>query len=207
MEALRRAVISNIVSVATVHSPFGWEQYIKNRKTFGLAFCLEGKSRYTRTDGETVISDRAHGALLPQGGSYAVKALRPGDFALINFRSATPLYDAPCAIAIEDPEGCWELFEKMKRLSVLDGSRMKQLALFYELLDHLLVHPADGGTLQPALRYLQNHLEDPTLCNWDLARECGISEVYLRRLFARSMGTTPKQYILHLRMNLARQLL
>lgn len=206
METLRRAVISNIVSVATIHSATGWSNAIQNRKTAGLSFCLTGKSLYTQ-NGETTVSDRSHAVLLPQGGTYDISCVRTGDFALINFRAATPLYDTPRAIPMGDPEGCWKLFEQMKRLSVLDGSRMRQLALFYELLDDLLTGQPEGGPLAPALRLVRTNLADPALSNEALARECGISEVYLRRLFARQLGTTPKQYVLHLRMNLARQLL
>ena len=40
-----------------------------------------------------------------------------------------------------------------------------------------------------------------------LAEKCGISEVYFRRLFTEQYKVTPKQYIIDLRINKAKQLL
>ena len=40
-----------------------------------------------------------------------------------------------------------------------------------------------------------------------LAAHCGISEVYFRRIFLNKFGVSPKEYMINLRINYAKQLL
>jgi len=51
------------------------------------------------------------------------------------------------------------------------------------------------------------HFDDAALSNEILASQSGISEIYFRRLFKEMFGTTPKQYILELRIKKACKLL
>ena len=63
------------------------------------------------------------------------------------------------------------------------------------------------GYLGIAINYIENHLFEPDLSNEGIASALGISEVYLRKLFRQGCRTTPKQYILSLRLARAKQLL
>ena len=45
------------------------------------------------------------------------------------------------------------------------------------------------------------------MTNEILAKECNISEIYLRKLFDKHLNTTPKQYILEIRLQKAKQML
>ena len=57
------------------------------------------------------------------------------------------------------------------------------------------------------IEYIEKNLSDPLLSNAQLAKQVGFSEVYLRKLFLKHYGTTPKQYILDIRLQKAKQLL
>ena len=61
--------------------------------------------------------------------------------------------------------------------------------------------------LAPAVDYMLEQYSDSAITNDFLAQRLGISEVYLRKLFAAHLGVTPKQYILDLRIRTAQQLL
>ena len=55
--------------------------------------------------------------------------------------------------------------------------------------------------------YLEQHYMDWDISNEKLAAQAGISEVYMRQLFRQQMGTSPKQYILELRIQRAKMML
>ena len=59
----------------------------------------------------------------------------------------------------------------------------------------------------PAIRYIESNYQSPGLSNAELAKECNISEVYFRKIFTETYKTTPKQFIVDIRINKAKQLL
>ena len=54
---------------------------------------------------------------------------------------------------------------------------------------------------------IKSSYSDPALTNESLASECKISEVYFRKLFKEHFGISPKQYVIDVRLERARQLL
>lgn len=61
--------------------------------------------------------------------------------------------------------------------------------------------------LAPALEIINHKFNDNSLKVSDLSKICSISEAYFRRLFTNKYGVSPKEYILKLRINYAKQLL
>ena len=87
-------------------------------------------------------------------------------------------------------------------------SRMKIYSSFYELLDSLVSpNEQNSDRLTFVVKYIEEHIQDPTLSNVELAKCLGISEVYLRKQFQTHYRVTPKQYILDIRIRKAKQLL
>ena len=69
-------------------------------------------------------------------------------------------------------------------------------------------YPSDRFQLiSPALLAIEEDFLKPNLSVSSLAALCGISEVYLRRLFTARFGISPKEYILRKRLDYACQLL
>ena len=64
-----------------------------------------------------------------------------------------------------------------------------------------------NGIIAPAINVIQENFTDHTLAVSALAQLCGISEAYFRRLFLNKFGVSPKEYILSLRIDYAKQLL
>jgi AraC-like DNA-binding protein len=75
------------------------------------------------------------------------------------------------------------------------------------MLDRLSKEGSAGNIIAPAIRYIESNYQNPRLSNTELAEVCNISEVYFRKLFAEAYKTTPKQFILDIRINKAKQLL
>ncbi|MBQ8416484.1 MAG: helix-turn-helix transcriptional regulator [Clostridia bacterium] len=198
-------VVTEIDSVFTVNSPKGRIETIRDRKTYGLSFCYEGQITYVH-NGRKYVTDRDHAILLPQGESYTFYGDKSGEFPLINFVCREPLCDRHVVIPLHDRERFLREYEQMRSLFLVEGSRMKLLSVFYGMLSRLLT-PQASPTLAPALRYMEEHYGECDLTNERIARAAGISEVYFRKLFLSEMRTTPRQYLIELRINRAKQLL
>lgn len=202
---LRNAVITDVVGVGTVHSPQGRTAEIENRVFYGLSLCIDGQITYTHK-GHEYISDKYCAVILPQGGSYSLRGDKTGDFPVINFTSLYPLCDTVTVFSIRNPELLIKSYEEMKRVSINKSYRAKLISLFYGML-HEISLQNEVGELDPALKYIYENYTSPSITNARLAEECRLSEVYFRRLFTRQFKSSPKQFIIDLRIQKAKQLL
>jgi len=202
---LKNIVVTDLVNVITVHSPKGRVQPMVERKCYGISFCLAGQITYVQ-HGKRYVSDRDHAVILPQGATYTLTGDKTGDFPVINFTVQEPFCDTITLIPLKKQEYLLYLYEQIRKLSLIHGSRAKQLSLFYTILD-TLAEERRPYRLLPALQYLENNYQREALTNECLARECRISEVYFRKLFTKEFGISPKQYIIELRIERAKQLL
>lgn len=204
-EKITDLIITDIEGLYTVPSPKGRKEWIENRPNYGLCFCTEGQITYTHK-GVQYVSDRDHAIILPQGQSYMLYGDKTGSFPLINFTCLDMLCDTHMLIPIDNLDAYLKDYELMRALSFFDGNKMKLLSLFYDML-HRLFTASSSSLLSPALKYIESNYPKPGLTNGELAQQCNISEVYFRKLFTEQFGMTPKQFIIDIRMNKAKQLL
>lgn len=202
---LQNVTITEIINTATVHSPKGRFVFMNNRQVYGISFCISGQISY-KQNGKIYVSDQDHAIILPQGASYSLMGDKTGEFPLINFTCADFLCDTITTIRIKDRDYLLHLYEQLRRLTLANGSRAKRLSLFYNILD-ALVDERRPYQLLPALQYIENNYHLQSLDNASLAEVCRISEVYFRKIFVKEMGISPKQYIINLRLQRAKQML
>ena len=69
------------------------------------------------------------------------------------------------------------------------------------------VSGASAALILPALNEIEESFNKSELSVSHLAKKCGISEVYLRRLFLASFGVSPKEYIIQKRIEYSKSLL
>lgn len=81
------------------------------------------------------------------------------------------------------------------------------MSVFYNMIHNIVSEGAVCKTIDPAISYIKKNYKSPNLTNEIISRECGISEVYLRKLFNKHLNITPKQYITEMRLQRAKQLL
>ena len=202
---IKNTVVTDILSVATVHSPQGRTASIVDRGSYGLSFCISGQITYTHK-GKSYVSDKDHAIILPMGQSYSLKGDAAGDFPVINFSSLYPICDTITVLEIRSRELLLKNYEAMKKLSMNESFRAKSISLFYEIL-HELSLQNDVGILGKAVKYIYENYHLSEITNQILAEECNISEVYFRRVFKQQFKITPKQFIIELRIQKAKQLL
>lgn len=207
MQSLSSVVVTDIGSLFTVDSPRGRQVVVTDRPAYGLSFCIDGQITYSHR-GRRFVSDRNHAILLPQGQTYSLYGDKKGAFPVINFTCAEPLSETVVVLPIRAASLYLAEFERMKTLAIFPENRAKLFSIFYNLLDMLAADAApQHAILSEALRYISDNISDPLLCNTAVAAHCGISEVYFRKLFHAGYRRTPKQFILEVRLNKAKQCL
>ncbi|MBR7133137.1 MAG: helix-turn-helix transcriptional regulator [Clostridia bacterium] len=204
---LEKVTVTDIIFVSTVYSPKGRVFNMEKRSNYGLSFCKSGQITYTHK-GNNFVSDINHAVILPKNAEYSLHGDKTGDFPIINFECNGLNIDDFLVFELKNPESYLVDFERLNRLFLLGGNRPKQFSIFYNMLSRL---SADKLTPENPLfnvgEYIEKHFDSLDLTNKGLAEVCGISEAYFRKLFPEYFGTTPKQYVLEIRMRKAKQLL
>ena len=206
MNTLYKTTVTDIKGLFTVLSPKGRNETIKNRKSYGLSFCTEGRITY-EMNGKQAVSDENHAVILPKGQSYSLYGNKSGIFPVINFDCKEFLCDEVISLPIQKSDTYVKDFEKMKALSLFEENRAKMMSVFYSILHRLSTESSVHNVILPAIRYIESHYQNPKLSNAELAEKCNISEVYFRKIFTETYKTTPKQFIVDIRINKAKQLL
>lgn len=206
MNIINKITVTDIKELLTVLSPKGRNETIKNRKSYGLSFCTEGKITY-EIGGRQAVSDEKHAVILPKGQSYSLRGDKTGKFPVINFDCREFLCNEVISLPIQSSDTYIKDFEKMKALSLFEENRAKMMSVFYNMLHRLSTESSVHNAILPAIRYIESNYQNPKLSNAELAEKCNISEVYFRKIFTETYKTTPKQFIVDIRINKAKQLL
>lgn len=208
MNNLNKIVVTDITDVVTVFSRKGRTENMNNRKYYGLSFCAEGKITYTHNN-KNYVSDPHHAIILPKNQSYTIRCDNDGVFPVINFECTDFLCDTMIVLPVENIDIIMTDFIQMKNLFPFERNKAKVMSLFYNIIHSFSETAAvsEYNILRPAIKYLENNFSLPDLTNKILANHCNISEVYFRKLFTAQYGITPRQYIIDIRINKAKQLL
>ena len=206
MYDMKRIVVTDVVGAINVFSPRGTVGRINVRQSYGLSFCREGQITYCM-NGSDYISDNRHIIILPQGQSYTLRSDKTGMFPVINFTCTDVISDTFLLFPIHDAEEFMSDFEKIKELILSPENRAKTMSVFDNMLHRLFSEESLYGAVLPAVKHIEKNYADQKISNKSLARECGVSEVYLRKLFIKNLNTTPKKYISEMRLKKAKQLL
>ena len=209
MNTLNEIVVADIVNILTVFSPKGRFEKMNNRKSYGLTFCNEGQITYTHNQKE-YVSTTDYAIILPKGQSYTIRGDKTGTFPLINFECADFFCDTMIVLPVENTDIIMRDFSQMKKLFLFERNRAKVMSIFYNIIHTLSVSAistSGNSILLPAIKHLENNYSSHELTNKILADQCNISEIYFRKLFTEQYGTTPRQYIIDVRINKAKHLL
>jgi len=207
MNIFENVIITDIQEPVVVHSQKGRQFQMKNRLSFGLSLCINGQITYTM-NGKKFVSDKSNAILLPRGSSYSLTGDKEGLFPLINFDCNKLKLDEITVLPLDNPKTNINDFNTIKNLFLNNEKNIKIYGAFYDMLDKLsFANKQKNSKLEVALIFIDENLSNIELSNNMIAREIGISEVYLRKLFFLHNNTTPRQYILEQRIKKAKLLL
>lgn len=201
---MENIIITDIEEPFTVNSPAGRRRNIKNRRVYGLTFCISGKITYTHK-GNKYISLPDTAIILPQNATYTLYNNEGGIFPVINFRTLTPFTDSFIVIPIKHNTDYIKDYETLQKLTSVPNGRMKAMSILYDMFDRLFSENTKSNPIiDKVIPYIESRLGVTELSNSQIAEAANISESYLRRKFVQVLGTTPKQYILERRIKSAK---
>lgn len=208
MNQINGITVSEIAEIITINAPNGRRLKITDRSFFGLSFCLSGKITY-RHNGKNFVSKPGTAVFLPMHATYELYNNEGGEFPLINFFCAGKAFtDEFLCIPLGSSDGYIRDYERMKTLSLSETNRLTVMGIFYEMLSRLSFEDRNNSiVLNPAIEFIEANFCNHEINNTDIAKHANISEVYFRKLFREKYYTTPKQYILDMRIRKAKQLL
>lgn len=207
MDSLENLIVTNIHEPGIVHSKKGRHFQMENRLFYGLSFCISGQITYTM-NGKKYRSDEGVAVLLPSGGTYSLYGDKEGFFPLVNFECTGYHSKDITVFPLDDPKLCIQTYKNLQNMFLNHESNLKIYSTFYTLLS--LVSTSDSKKHYPldsVISYITDNLQNPNLSNLELAKQLGISEVYLRKMFLLHYNITPKQYILNARIRKSKQML
>ena len=201
-----KIIITKILSIVTIHSQRGRIDTTVNRPSYALSFTSDGQITYTHK-GKTFISDSSSAVILPKVQTYHIKGNKSGIFPVINFECENFSADTLTIFPIKNMNSIISDYELFKNAYFRKDSNLHIMGLFYNLLSNIINQEKDPtGILTPAIDYIYNNLSSE-LTNLFLAKLCHISEEYFRKQFKKTIGISPGQYIINLRIGKAKQLL
>lgn len=202
---LKNITVTEISNIVTVCSKKGKRDKMINRNSYGLSFCKDGQITYMQ-DGAEYVSNKDCAVILPKGGTYFIKRDKSGAFPVINFDCLDFLCNTITVIPVQNAEELIADYERMKKLFCFEENRAQIFSIFYGML-HKLCSNNVPRELLGAVQLISSDYCDTSLTNAKLAAKCNVSEVYFRKLFTKHYGISPKQFVIDLRIQKAKQLL
>ena len=203
---LDEVTVTDVYEAVTIFSKKGRKEHMQKRKCYGISLCIDGEITYTQ-NGKKFLSDKSSVVILPKWQSYSIIGDKTGRFPVINFDCREDLTKEIILIKTQRQEELLRDFEAIKSLFSEGGSRARIFSIFYNMLHDLTSANVSLGEIEPAINLINENYRDPYLSNAMLAAACNISEVYFRRLFLKLVGISPKQYVIDVRIQKAKQLL
>ena len=170
---------------------------------------------YIFSDGRVIHTGEKCLFYLPKNSSYYVKSLCDGTCYAINFDA--DIHDAPFAVSDIDYDNLKKSFKTAcsEWKSHTPTSHAAAMRAIYDSIYQLCkpqkeqtYMPSDRlGMIAPAVEELEHNFTSKELTVAHLAKLCGMSEVYFRKIFINSFGVSPKEYMIQKRMEYAKQLL
>lgn len=194
----------------------GWERVNARagyRPFHSLAYRLLGGATFLQDGTHLLDTEQDDITFCPAGFDFTKQAEK-GRIIVIHFTSDAPLPDNILRFQPKDTQHFKQLFQKLCETWTQKnpGWEYDAKIYFYQIIRDMerqwaQTENATRQRLAPVLEYIQAHLGDSTLSVDTLAKQCAVSDTYLRKLFVQQLGETPQKYISRLRLERATELL
>ena len=186
----------------------------RNRPNHGLVLEGNGTKRYQFIGGETFFTEPHVVHYLPKFSNYDVDFVDPGDCIAINFDLAEqeitfPRFSLP-------GENYGGMFQQALNLWTLRtaGYRNACMSALYGVIYQLqldarkkYLSPAQGAIAETGRELIVRGFSDPSLTVGEIAAMLGVSPEYFRRLFGEKYHSSPRAFIIQLRIARAKELI
>lgn len=180
--------------------------YVKARPFASLSFRISGTGIFQIATKRFVINP-GDVLFLPANTPYKVE-YSDSESIVIHFDNCN--YTEAENICFENSATIKFCFDQLLKSWKEQASINKSKSMIYDILDKMENYQRksiDDTAVASCVRYMEEHYCDPTL---DIEALCDISFISvstLQRAFSKYFGISPKQYLIQLRMNRAKELL
>lgn len=213
-EQWKNVIITKICAAVYV-APNTGKHIHKNRPFHGLVLNDDNSVKdYVFDDGCILRTERNSLFYLPKRSSYHVEQQQIGGCYAINFDSE--IFDKPFSVHFRNTELLLHNFKAACEAWKAGNNQANLLAMralydsIYQAQKELQKQYVSGSHLSliaPAVQEIEHCFAKSDLSVSHLAKLCGISEVYFRKIFLHHYGVSPKEYLIQKRMAYAKQLL
>jgi AraC-like DNA-binding protein len=185
----------------------------ESRPIHALSIRVKGDSVLSCDEEQMTLGD-GDIAFFPADFSYTIRSGYE-HLLIVHFRSPDALPSRFVKFSPKDPDHYEQRFRNLYRAWTKKdvGYEYECRAILYRILCAIereiaaTQPPAVSDRIADAAEYIHANFTEHTLCVEDLARLCGMSDTYFRRLFVARFGVTPLKYISDLRLARSMELL
>ena len=179
-----------------------------------LIYHYNGKSKVF-FNGKTLDVEENTIRFLPKGENkeYIVEKEELGECIDVFFDTELPISDEAFTIKLTENTTIGNLFKKLFSLWVSknEGYYFECISLLYKIFAELqkrnYIPQNQYDLIKPAIKLIEENFLGNKISVPYLADKCGISEVYLKKIFIKRFGVSPIKYIIQLKINHACDLL
>ncbi len=207
--------ITKIIACEKLHIYPSKMLHCKGRMTNGLIIFLEGTSKYFYNN--TSLTSEVNSLLfLPKGLDYYIIRDVYAECIYINFETAFEVNDLPFSSIYPNSSTIKELFLSALRIcnTKKAGYEASIMSVLYKIISIVqlnnsfqYVSGANYSKIAPSVEYIKQNYFAGEISTPMLAKMCNMSPRYYHKLFNLFFMCTPKQYVIGLKIDMAKKLL
>lgn len=209
-------IVTNIKFAIYVNAGAGAHVHT-NRDSYGLVINDSKANKIIHfSDGTLLKAGPYELHFLPKGSSYRVEQIDLGGCFAINFDLLEEINQPPFSLNFRNPEPINEIFKEAvsawKEKKDFRNTIIRKC--IYEIITKIrkeqkrnYVPTRKELLISPAIKYIEKNFTQNDISIKNLAKLCNVSEAYFRRIFTDKYSLSPKEYIIKLRLDYAKQLL
>lgn len=179
---------------------------VKARPYAALSFRVSGTGEF-EIDGRHLSVNPGDVMFIPADMPYRVE-YSESESLVVHLKSCN--YEESESFCVENPAAIALMFGRLLE-TWRDGQSVNRAkSIIYNILEKIQADKqtaASNAEMQTCMRYIEAHAFDPALKIEDVCNAGFLSRSSLQRVFRESMGMSPKQYLIKLRMDRALSLL
>ncbi len=204
-------VITGFDSILYVSDKKGQTVSFESRYASCFIVTKQGEILFTSENGN-VIAKSGQAVFIPEGMCYKNECIEAAESYVFNFHlmKKTDTMLQLSDVGLHTVKLCYESI----RNALVNTGIASDIAIFKELYTLAGLLLAENEQLAEnekivadAVKYMAENYENSTLTVKTVAEKCFVSEIYLRKLFAKYRNTTPFKELKEIRMKRARVLL
>ena len=174
-----------------------------------LSLRLSGRAKFVRNETIT-LAGPDNLLFFPANISY-FQSCEKEELIAVHFKSSEFAFREIMPIVPKDIALIRSLFLSLYDAwsAMAPGYEFRCRSIFYELMYQVKAElsPTPGSRISPSVDYMRQNYQNPGLTLAEIAAASSVSQVYFRKLFKRSYGKSPVQYLNELRIGYAKALL